>query len=173
MVARATSQWVVHRPSEAPPGGPPVSACSARAIDGGSGGTFDYPRPGFNGDAVEVRPLIGTTEEPGPASIWVRLRSPVVEGEPTSPLLSLITLTDFAAAVGWDRSPSGAAFINTDVTVQINRYPVGPWLLLDSRTHASPIGVGFLETTVSDDAGPFGRVLQTLVETSDPNPAPR
>ena len=28
----------------------------------------------------------------------------------------------------------------------------------------SPAGVGFCETVLSDDAGPFGRVLQTLVE---------
>jgi len=168
VVARAASQWVTHRPSAAPSAAQAVPARPAHATQTGPGAAFDYPRPGFNCDAVEVRTLTGTTEEPGPGSIWVRLRVPVVEGEATSPLLALLTLTDFAAAVGWERSPTGAAFINTDVTLQINRYPVGPWLLLDSRTHASHIGVGFLETTVSDDAGPFGRVLQTLVETAEP-----
>ena len=33
-----------------------------------------------------------------------------------------------------------------------------------SRVHGSPHGVGFCETVLSDDAGMFGRVLQTLVE---------
>jgi hypothetical protein len=168
VVARVASQWVTYRPS----GAPPVAQAVPRRPEGATptdpGAIFDYPRPGFNCDAVEVCPLTGGTEEPGPGSVWVRLRVPVVEGEQTSPLLSLLTLTDFAAAVGWEHSPTGAAFINTDVTLQINRYPVGPWLLMDSRTHASQIGVAFLETTISDDAGPFGRVLQTLVETAGP-----
>ena len=81
-----------------------------------------------------------------------------------------MTLSDLGAAVGWDHSPSGAAFINADVTLQINRYPVGPWVLMDSRVHASHDGIGFMETVVSDDTGPLGRVLQTLVETPEPPP---
>ncbi len=164
VVARATTQWVVHHPSEAPPARQPVPARPDQAADPGAVTDLDYPRPGFNCDAVELRPLHGTTETPGPGITWVRLRTPVVAGEPTSGLVSLMTLSDVAIAVGWEPSPSGAAFINTDVTLQLNRHPVGPWLLMDSRVHASHLGVGFCETVLSDDAGPFGRVLQTLVE---------
>ncbi len=168
VVARATSQWVLHHPIEAPPDPQPVPTRPGHVTHVDDNTSFDYPRPGFNCDAVEVRPLTGSTETPGPGLIWVRLRTPVVDGEPTSPLLSLLTLTDFAAAVGWEHSPSGAAFINPDVTVQINRYPIGPWVLIDSQVHASQVGVGFLDTYISDDAGPFGRVLQTLVEAAEP-----
>jgi len=137
------------------------------AADPGAVAGMDYPRPGFNCDAVELRPLKGTTETAGPGVIWVRLRAPVVAGEPTSALLSTMTLSDIGIAIGWEPSPSGAAFINPDVTVQINRYPVGPWMLMDSRVHAAPAGVGFCETLLSDDIGPFGRVLQTLVEAPE------
>ncbi len=167
VVVRATSQWVVHRPSEAPPTPHPVPARPDRAADPGASADLDYPRPGFNCDAVELRPLLGTTETAGPGVTWVRLRTPVVEGEPTSGLLSVMTLSDLAIAVGWEPSPAGAAFINPDVTLQINRYPVGPWVLMDSRVHASHHGVGFCETVLSDDSGAFGRVLQTLVEAPD------
>jgi Acyl-CoA thioesterase C-terminal domain len=97
----------------------------------------------------------------------VRLRIPVVAGEPTSGSLTTMTLSDFGIAVGWEPSPTGAAFINPDVTVQINRYPIGVWVLMDSRVHASRDGVGFCETVLSDDRGPFGRVLQTLVEAPE------
>ena len=45
--------------------------------------------------------------------------------------------------------------------------PIGAWVLMDSRVHASPAGVGFCETVLSDDAGPFGRVLQSLVEAPE------
>jgi acyl-coenzyme A thioesterase PaaI-like protein len=167
VLARATSQWVAHRPSEAPPASHSVPARPAQAADPGAVADFDYPRPGFNCDAIELRPLAGTTESAGPGVIWVRLRVPVVDGEPTSGLLAAITLSDVGIAVGWEPSANGAAFINPDVTLQINRYPLGPWVLMDSRIHASPHGVGFCETVLSDDTGPFGRVLQTLVEAPE------
>lgn len=167
VVARATSQWVTHRPSEAPPSSHAVPARPALAADPGAVEGMDYPRPGFNCDAIELRPLQGTTETAGPGVTWVRLRIPVVEGEPTSGLLSIMTLSDVGIAVGWEPSPTGAAFINPDVTLQINRYPVGPWVLMDSQVHASHHGVGFCETVLGDDAGPFGRVLQTLVEAPE------
>ena len=94
-----------------------------RAADPGAVADFDYPRPGFNCDAIELRPLQGTTETAGPGVTWVRLRTPVVEGEPTSGLLSIMALSDVGIAVGWEPSPTGAAFINPDVTLQVNRYP--------------------------------------------------
>jgi hypothetical protein len=167
VAVRATSPWVVHRPSEAPLVRRPVAQRPATVADPGAVDGVDYPRPGFNCDAVELRPLKGTTEDPGPGLIWARLRQPVVEGEPTSTLLSALTLSDLGIAVGWEHSPTGAAFINPDVTVQLNRYPVGEWVLLASRVHAAPHGVAFCETVLSDDAGLFGRVLQTLVEAPE------
>jgi acyl-coenzyme A thioesterase PaaI-like protein len=167
VVVRATSQWVLRRPSEAPPAAHDVPARPAVPSDPGASEDFDYPRPGFNADGVELRPLEGTTETSGPGRIWMRLRTPVVAGEPTSPLLSLLALSDLGIAVGWEHSATGASFINADVTVQLNRYPDGPWVLMDSRIHASTGGVGFCETVLSDDVGPFGRVLQTLVEAPD------
>jgi hypothetical protein len=164
VVARATSQWVAHRPTEVPPASHPPPARPAHAIDPAAGASFDYPRPGFNCDAVELRPVHGTTETAGPGLIWVRLRTPVVAGEVTSATLGVVALSDMGVAVGWESSPSGAAFINPDVTLQLHRVPIGPWVLMDSRVHASPNGVGFCETVLSDDAGPCGRILQTLVE---------
>lgn len=123
-----------------------------------------YPRPGFNCDAVELRPIRSTTEDEGPGLIWVRLRQPVVDGQETSPTLAMMTLSDFGIAVGWQRSPGGADFINADVTLQINRPPIGPWVLFASRVHASAAGYGFCETVLADDAGLLGRILQSLVE---------
>jgi acyl-coenzyme A thioesterase PaaI-like protein len=167
VVARATSQWVAHRPADQQPASRAVPSRPARAAVPGADAGFDYPRPGFNCDAIELRPLRGTTETAGPGTTWVRLRTPVVAGEVTSGLLAIMTLADVGIAVGWEPSPRGAAFINADVTVQLNRYPTGPWVLMDSRVHASPGCVGFCETLLSDDGGPFGRVLQTLVEAPD------
>jgi hypothetical protein len=167
LLVRANSQWVAARPvgQEVPPGPrtmvPPRPECAA---DPAAAGDHDYPRPGFNCDAVEVRPIKGSTESEGPGLIWVRLRHPVVAGEATSPTLAVMALADLGIAVGWERSPEGGAFINPDVTLQLQRPPVGEWVLMASRSHLSGHGYGFCETVLSDDAGLFGRVLQTLVE---------
>lgn len=166
MVVRATSQWVIHLPHIEPtPDWRPVASRPPTAAEPGNTPQIDYPRPGFNCDAVELRPLRGTTEDHGPGLIWARLRHPVIAGEPTSKLLGVLTLSDLGVAVGWQPAPSGAGFINTDVTLQLQRHPVTDWILMASRVHAAAHGVGFCETVLSDDAGLFGRVLQTLVET--------
>ena len=172
VVARATSQWVAHRVDQhvAPDGAgahAPGPSRPATAADPGASPDMDYPRPGFNCDAVELRPIRSTTEDEGPGLIWVRLRHGIVDGERTSPTLAMMTLADFGIAVGWQRSPSGAGFINPDVTLQLNRPPHGEWVLMASRVHAAASGVGFCETVLSDDAGLFGRILQTLVETPE------
>ena len=165
VVMRATSMW------GAANGGPPVAAMPAELpvrpsepFDP-SAGAFDYPRPGFNCDAVELRPVSGNTEDPGPGVIWLRVRQPVVAGSELTPLQAVSCASDLGAAVGWEPSTTGQAMINPDITLQLTRHPTGPWLLFASQIHLTPAGLGFMETTVSDDEGPFGRILQTQLES--------
>jgi len=166
VVARASCQWVAY--DEDRPTGEfgPVPPRPDTASDPDSG-EVAYPRPGFNCDAVELRPIEGNTEEPGPGLIWVRLRHPLVAGEATTPFQQAATISDLGIAVGWDHSPAGYPLINCDVTVQLSRYPIGEWLLLRSRLVRANDGVAFAETELSDDHGHIGWVLQSLVE----NPA--
>lgn len=170
-LARATSSWLAADPSREPAGpvvgrGPVgVPPRSVVAVDPDAG-EFVYPRPGFNCDAVELRSIVGDTETPGPGVMWARARQPVVLGHPLTPLQAVATLSDLAAAVGWEWGPGGVSMINTDVTLQLNRYPVGEWVLVDARTFPSTDGVGFCEALLSDDAGRFGRVLQS--QTASP-----
>ena len=162
VVARATAQWLVPSTGwdsghlSAPPRPDQVA-------DPGADG-FDYPRPGFNCDAAELRYVSGSNEVSGPAVIWARLTSPLVAGAATSPLVRIATVADLAAAAGFERGPDDESFINVDVTLQLDRIPAGEWLALDSRTHRSAGGLGHNEAVVFDDNGGFGRILQTLVE---------
>ena len=171
-VARATSQWVAARPVEghppAPPGAlPPLPPEAARPWEG----EIDYPRPGFNCDAVEVREVRGGSEVPGPGSCWVRVGVDVVAGHPLTALQRAAVLSDFAHAVGWDEAPSGQAFINADVTLQLVRYPRGAWVLVDAATRTAGTGVGWCEARFADEVGTFGAVLQSLVERPPLRPA--
>jgi hypothetical protein len=161
VVARAMSQWVQRDaldggPGPAPP--PPVATVVA-------GDDFDYPRPGFNCDAVETASVHGSTEESGPAQVWLRLAVPLIAGEPTSRWAATATLSDLVAAAAWEEAPGGGGFINADVTLQLNRLPAGEWIFLDARSHAAGPAVGFNEALLADHIGPLGRVLQTVVQS--------
>lgn len=169
LLVRANSQWVArHEPVPPVPPVVPVSGVPPLpddVADPAAAADHEYPRPGFNCDAVELRPVRGSTEESGPGLVWVRLRHPVVAGEALSPTASMMALADFGIAVGWERSPTGGAYINPDVTLHLQRPPLGGWVLMASRSHTTDHGYGFCETVVSDEGGPFGRILQTLVES--------
>jgi acyl-coenzyme A thioesterase PaaI-like protein len=172
MLARASSQWLLPNDDAVPPMAevPPRPTLKA---DPGAHPDMEYPRPGFNADATEQRIITGSTEEPGPGLIWLQLSHPLVEGETTTPFAHIATLSDLGAAVGWDTSPdfrgdgSAASFINTDVTLQLLRRPVGNWALFESGTVQAGNGLACCRSTLHDDAGLLGWVLQSQLEAPD------
>lgn len=168
-LARATSQWLAPL-AEGDAGAAGVSAGPSASVrpradalpsvplqraNPGAHSEINYPRPGFNADAVDLRYVEGSTEMPGRGVVWMRLDVPLMAGEPTSPFGLVATLSDFGAAVGWDFAPSGGALINTDVTLQLLRAPVGEWLLFESETvlaGAEPAASGAREGGDGDDS---------------------
>ena len=165
VVARATSQWLTPTNPAAPASDrqslPPIPAERA---DPGANPDIDYPRPGFNADAVDLRFVDGSTEAPGPGCTWLRLDHPLIADEEPSPLAQITTLADLGAAVGWDYSPSGGAYINTDVTLQLLRAPLGEWFYFDAATIGSAQGLAVTHTVIYDQHGQLGWVLQSQVE---------
>jgi hypothetical protein len=167
VVARSSSQWLAPSPGWDTDWGTrwgPTPPMPAEAADPGQG-DFDYPRPGFNCDTAELRYVSGSNEVSGPAVVWARLTSPLIAGVPTSAFVRVATIADLAAAAGFERGPNDEAFINADVTLQLDRLPQGEWLGLDAQTYRSAGGIGHNEAVVFDVAGPFGRVIQSLVES--------
>jgi len=96
--------------------------------------------------------------------MWIRLDHPLIEGEETSPLQTIATLSDLGAAVGWIESSDGGSFINTDVTLQLLRRPQGQWFLFDSCSEESSEGLACTRSTISDREGHLGWVLQSQME---------
>ena len=169
-VAQASSQWArtrggpagqAVRPSSQDPA---VPLRPAVATDPGAS-ELGYPRPGFNCDVFELRCLRGTTEDPGPGTIWARMRVGLVEGVPLDAIQRLATVSDLGNAVGWERSLAGEPMVNPDVTLQLLRYPVGEWVCLDARSTSTSAGIGLMETVLWDGEGRFGRVLSTTMES--------
>ncbi|MEL7209499.1 MAG: hypothetical protein AAGK32_14885, partial [Actinomycetota bacterium] len=161
LVARASSQWL--RPSAGWTSGGSEPPPRPNEVADPGGADIDYPRPGFNCDAAEFRYVSGSNEESGPGVVWARLTSPLLAGTATSPFVATATLADLAAAVGWERGPDEASYINADVTLQLTRPPSGPWLAFDAGLVRSVDGLGFNLAVLHDDHGPIGRVLQSLV----------
>jgi hypothetical protein len=115
----------------------------------------------FARGAVEHRWVEGSWG-PGPATVWMRLTRPLVPGEEPTGLQTVLALADFAngiaAAVPWETH----VFMNADLTVYLERDPVGPWVGLRSRSRLDPAGSGVAESELYDARGRVGRGLQAL-----------
>jgi len=118
----------------------------------------------FGGYGVEHRVVRGGFDIPGPATDWIRLKQPLVLGEPTSPLCRVVAAADFGNGVSSVLPFDGRyIFVNADLGVYLHREPVGEWFCLDSRSHVSSLGVGLAESRLWDEKGPVGRSLQSLL----------
>lgn len=134
-------------------------------------------RESFAASAIEMRflsgrPLQGGLPEPGHdaqhspighAQVWMRLRHPLLPGQPPSPLARLVAAADFgngvAAALPFDRY----LFINADLQIGLERRPEGEWIALDSRTLIDPGGIAWARSVLHDERGRVGVATQALV----------
>ncbi|MFI4993178.1 MAG: thioesterase family protein [Solirubrobacterales bacterium] len=99
----------------------------------------------------------------GPGKVWMRLRHPLVPGEPLTPLIRLLATADFGNGVSAALPFEEYLFINADLTIHLWRRPQGEWIGLDARTLLHGGGTGLAESVLHDSAGPVGRAFQTLV----------
>lgn len=116
----------------------------------------------FPGGAMEIRMAEGDILETGPATAWFRLRVPLVAGEQPTALQRLVAAADFPNGISSELSWNDWLFINPDLTVYIEREPVGEWICLDGRTRVIEGGVGLAQAVLFDQHGRVGRSLQSL-----------
>jgi hypothetical protein len=111
-------------------------------------------------------PEVGVTSSHAPvgtAGVWMRLCRPVLPGEAPTPLVYAMAAADFgngiAAVLPFDKY----VFINADLAITLNRRPEGEWIGLDARTMLHPGGIGWAQSVMHDERGPFGLATQALV----------
>ncbi len=161
-VARAVGLRIREKPLELPE----AALATERLESGPEGRQFVFERTGPDGfgSAMDIVVSGGGIDRPGPATVWFRLRVPMVAGEAVSPLMRVAAAADFgngiSSVVSWD---AGWVFINPDLTVYLNREPAGEWVALDARTYASGDGIGFAESALYDEQGRIGRSVQSLL----------
>jgi acyl-CoA thioesterase len=106
---------------------------------------------------------------------WFRMPMPLVDGEPTSPLVRAAAIGDFANAVASLslRRFQAPAFINTDTTLYAWRQPEGEWIGMAADHAAAHEGVGVVEVVHFDHNGRYGRSVQARLRMAGPPGASR
>jgi hypothetical protein len=112
---------------------------------------------------MEVSFVRGGFVEQGPAIAWLRMRHPLVEGEPIAPLARVLIAADSGNGVSSVLDYRRFIFVNPDLTVNLHRYPEGDWVCLDAETIVSRRGVGLAVSVLHDLRGPIGRASQSLL----------
>jgi Acyl-CoA thioesterase C-terminal domain/Acyl-CoA thioesterase N-terminal domain len=113
--------------------------------------------------AVEWRPVKGHFTQPGPATVWARMRYPLVADEETAPLERVLAIADSGSGVSSELDLRQWHFINPELTVHLHREAAGEWICLDAQTTISPGGAGLATAVLSDLDGPLGSVAQSLL----------
>jgi Thioesterase-like superfamily len=113
--------------------------------------------------AMEWKSVRGSFLEPGPATVWMRMRCPLVAGEEPTPLQRTLVAADvgngISAVLDWSRY----LFVNVDLSVHLERLPVGEWVCVDAVTLPQSTGIGTAESILFDERGRIGRAAQTLL----------
>jgi hypothetical protein len=99
----------------------------------------------------------------GAATVWMRLRHPLLPEETLTPLARVAATSDFGNGVATVLPFDRYLFINADLTISLNRRPQGEWVALDARTLLHPNGIGWAESVLHDELGALGRATQALV----------
>jgi Thioesterase-like superfamily len=113
--------------------------------------------------AIEWRFVSGTFERSGPALVWARQRIPLVAGEEPSPTQRLVVLADSGNGLSRVLDVADWWFINTDLTLHLQRPPAGEWMCVRARTVLGDRGVGVAESLLYDAGGRVGRGAQALL----------
>jgi hypothetical protein len=113
--------------------------------------------------AMDVRFVSGDWLQPGPATVWLRMRQPLVAGEEPTPLQRTLVVADVGNGVSASLDFRRFLFINVDLTVQLERMPAGEWIGIDAVTLPQPSGVGSSDSVLFDGECRIGRALQTLL----------
>ena len=99
----------------------------------------------------------------GPATAWFRLRIPILDGEEPSALQRLAAAADFGNGISSPLSWGEYLFINPDLTLYLDREPMGEWIGLAASTTIAAGGIGVSESVLYDERGRIGRATQALL----------
>jgi hypothetical protein len=162
VLMRATAWRLAINQIDLPPGAV-VEAPPPAPEEGGSAEFFPTDQEHGYHSAMEVRFISGGFMELGPATVWLRMRQPLVAGEEPTPLQRTLVVADVGNGVSSTLDYRRFLFINVELSVHLERMPAGEWICVDAVTLPRPTGIGIAESVLSDREGRIGRAAQTLL----------
>jgi len=156
MVARG---WRIARATADLPGDdgaaqPPPMPQQSDQDPGNAGGYFT---------SMEWRWVTGHFTALGPATVWARMRVPLVAGEEPSPWQRVLCLADSGNGISSRVPMADWLFINTELTVHLFREPQGEWVCMEAVTLGARTGVGLATSQLYDAVGQVGHGAQALL----------
>ena len=112
-------------------------------------------------DLVENRIASGSFFR-GRCAAWFRLRRPLVDDETPSGYQRVAVAADSGNGISAVLDFARYSFVNSDLTINLLRRPLGEWVCIDARTLLAPNGCGLAESQIFDQAGLIGRATQSL-----------
>ena len=134
---------------------PPVPATSSM-------GRFAEVPPFGYGESLEWRFVDGAMDALGPATVYARARTPLVAGEPLTPLERLLLLVDSANGISAELPLAKFTFVPVALTVAVERDPRTEWVGMRAKTTIDPDGVGLTRADLFDEEGYLGVASQSL-----------
>jgi len=113
-------------------------------------------------DFVEARVARGAFFK-GPCVVWFRLLHPLLESEVPSPYQRVAVAADSGNGISAILDFRHYSFVNSDLTINLLRRPMGEWICMDSATYLGPNGCGLAESRLLDEQGLIGRATQSLM----------
>ncbi|MDA1010906.1 MAG: thioesterase family protein [Chloroflexi bacterium] len=150
-------------PAKVPPG--PEGLVAHRGFQRPNAeGTIERPANSLEGFHTTVEVAWATDDDAPHPAAWMRVPMPFIDGEESSLTTSIAALADFGNAVGGRfrvDGQTGGSFINSDVTLYLDRNPVDEWVCVEVPYRQEIDGVGHTESICYDRAGRFGRIIET------------
>jgi hypothetical protein len=132
---------------------PPFPDAASPLPEGWSGGYLA---------AMEWRQAAGEWAGSGPATVWGRMRHPLVPDEQPTGLQRVMAVADSGNGVSHVLSFEEWLFINPDLTVHVAAEPQGEWICLDAATTVSKRGSGLAASRLFDRQRLVARGAQSL-----------
>jgi hypothetical protein len=117
--------------------------------------------PAYHVLGVEIR-TSSARDQKAPNWAWFRLKLPLVPDEEPSGLVRICAAADFPNGISYVVDPRKTSFVNPDLTVYVNRLPIGEWVMVDAKTWLERHGTGLAEGALYDAQGRIGRSMQSL-----------
>ena len=121
----------------------------------------DWEADGF-WRAVDVRMVDGMLGDPGPGTAWFRVEAPLLDGLELTPLARVAAAADFGNGISSPLPLGPYLFVNPDLTVHLDRLPVGEWVAMASTSVAHTTGNGLTTSRLFDTGGRIGLAAQSL-----------